>query len=427
MNRNDANDGEDAEYRPVQHGNSPKNTPTSAGRLAQRESADSPHADADEPLAGPNTSEGGPPAEVVWFAHRLRSLTPRVWATPAIIAICVAIYVYIVARSGSLSPSLDIMIDMGANFGPRTMRDDWWRLITSAFLHFNVLHLLFNMWVLWSIGKLLERLTGNLGFLVLYFASAVTGSLASLFWHPGVVSAGASGAVFGVCGGLVGFLLPRKDTIPPLIRIQLRKDIVFFIMVNVAFGLAVPGIDNAAHLGGLVGGFLMGLILSQPLDSGTRQRRLWRNLLSAAAAIALISGAIPLLPAPPPDIDKEFAHIFKVEVQVMQAYHELTTDFDNDEVDPAGFRDRLQKEVLLPWQPIRERAEQLTDAPLGNRKVLTRIAQSMKLREESWIALEQAMGTEEDERFRKLMTTHQEKWDEAIQLAQQATEAADED
>lgn len=427
MNQNEMNDGEEFEDHPPRQWSSHGDASGPTGAMARRENMDSPH---DSSFAGPsgdgNTTENGLPSEVVGFARRVRSLTTRVWATPALITICAAIYVYIVVRSGSLSPPLGIMIDMGANFGPKTMTDQWWRLITNAFLHFNLLHLLFNMWVLWSIGRMLERLTGNLGFLLLYFVSAVTGSLASLFWHPGVISAGASGAVFGVCGGLVGFLLPRKDTIPALIRVQLRKDIMFFIVVNVAFGLAVPGIDNAAHLGGLLGGFLMGLLMSQPLDSDTRARRPWRNLMAAGAAIAVIMMAIALLPAPPPDIDKEFAHIFAVEVQVLRAYDNLTTDFDNDKIDPAGFRARLQEEVLVPWRSIREKAEELVDAPLGNRQVLSRIAQSMKLREESWTALAAAMATDEDEQFQKLMATHQEKWDEATKLAREAEDAGTE-
>ena len=95
-------------------------------------------------------------------------------------------------------------------------------MLTCAFLHFGIIHLAFNMWVLWQLGDLVERLVGNIGFLVLYIISGVGGSLASLLWNPMVISAGASGAVFGVGGALMGFILLRRDTIPAEVLKHLR-------------------------------------------------------------------------------------------------------------------------------------------------------------------------------------------------------------
>ena len=97
------------------------------------------------------------------------------------------------------------VLEWGANFGPKTMDGQWWRLFTSMFLHFGIIHIGFNMWVLWNVGRLVERLVGNFGFALLYVVSGLLGSVASLAWNPTTISAGASGAVFGVVGALIGF------------------------------------------------------------------------------------------------------------------------------------------------------------------------------------------------------------------------------
>ena len=113
-----------------------------------------------------------------------------------------------------LAPDPQDMLNWGADFGPKTLNGQWWRTVTCMFLHFGIIHLGFNMWVLWDLGQLVERLVGNVGFLVLYFASGIAGSLASLAWQPLAISAGASGAVFGVAGALLGLIAFRHDSVP---------------------------------------------------------------------------------------------------------------------------------------------------------------------------------------------------------------------
>jgi rhomboid protease GluP len=201
-------------------------------------------------------------ADVASFRRALYAQTPRVWVTPLLVGINVAVFIAMAAAGVDLwSPSVDSLIRWGANYGPRTTGGEWWRLLTNVFLHIGILHIGMNMLGLWQIGFLVERLLGNRGFLIMYLVSGLCGSAASLFWNPHVVSAGASGAVFGVYGLLVAYLLRNRGSIPKEILGPLQKSALFFIGLNVLFGLQIKGIDMAAHLGGLLGGFGVGLLV----------------------------------------------------------------------------------------------------------------------------------------------------------------------
>jgi rhomboid protease GluP len=157
------------------------------------------------------------------------------------------------------------------------------------FLHGGLIHILLNMWCLAVTGPLIERLYGNYGFALLYLISGLGGALASSWWHPLVVGVGASGAIFGVLGGMIAFLLLHRHTIPRSVLEPLRSGVVGMVGYNIVFGLRSPTIDNAGHIGGLATGFLAGLVLCRrwpalgPLDGVRRQ-----TLGAAALAAALV-------------------------------------------------------------------------------------------------------------------------------------------
>jgi rhomboid protease GluP len=218
-----------------------------------------------------------PTSDESQFAVALLSATPVAWVTPTIIFANVLVFVLLLASSSSLTPEVSVVLNWGANFGPRTLHGDWWRLVTSMFLHFGVIHLGLNMWALWDTGRLVERLVGNVGFVLLYLLCGVFGSLASLWWRPTVISAGASGAVFGVFGALLGLLIFRRDSIPPATLVQLRNSVVSCIGYNLVFGLTSQRIDNAAHIGGLLAGVCCGVLLNQPFHGDLFARRIVRN------------------------------------------------------------------------------------------------------------------------------------------------------
>ena len=126
-------------------------------------------------------------------------------------------------------------------------------MLASNYVHIGIIHIFFNMWCLWNLGLLAERIFDRWSYLLVYTASGIAGSMASLWWHPGGIGAGASGAIFGLAGGLIAVLylgkLPiAKDALKPTL-----KSLIMFAAYNLFFGLA-PGIDNSAHLGGLAAG-----------------------------------------------------------------------------------------------------------------------------------------------------------------------------
>ncbi len=123
----------------------------------------------------------------------------------------VMVFIAMVLASG---PSLDfpgqVMVHFGANFGPFTLSGQWWRLLTYMFLHGGVFHIAINMWCLWDLGAVCESLYGRWTFAAIYLITGVAGGLASVGWNPGVLSVGASGAIFGLAGALIAsFYLGR--------------------------------------------------------------------------------------------------------------------------------------------------------------------------------------------------------------------------
>lgn len=145
----------------------------------------------------------------------------------------------------------ETLVTFGAKVNELIQGGQLWRFLASAFLHINILHLVFNLYALYSLGGLSERLLGHNRYLFLYLLSGVGGSVSSYLFSP-AISAGASGAIFG----LMGALLIYCWKFPRLWSTGLGTNLILVIIVNLVFGFSQPGIDNFAHLGGLVTGTL---------------------------------------------------------------------------------------------------------------------------------------------------------------------------
>jgi len=224
-------------------------------------------------------------AEFAAFQARLLELTPRAPVTPALVAVNVLMFVVAgVMGAGFLMPHPDVLVRLGSNYTPLTVGGEWWRLLTSTFLHFGLAHLAFNMFALYANGVFAERLFGSARFIVIYLVAGLSGSLASLFWHPIVNAAGASGAIFGVLGALVAVFIRTPGGIPASVTKAQRTSALLFIFYNLMNGARVANIDNAAHVGGLVGGFVMGLLLMRPLDARRTEQR-WTGQWAIVTAV----------------------------------------------------------------------------------------------------------------------------------------------
>lgn len=163
----------------------------------------------------------------------------------------------------------------------------WWRLVSAGFLHADPLHLGVNVYALIAVGSAVERLWGFRRFLLIYVAALLGGNAASLAAGTHVVSVGASGAVFGLLGAFLVFVVRHRHVLRPGARLRLLLNLVFVLVANVALGAAVPFIDNAAHLGGLAAGALAALVL-RPVPVLGRPRPLGEALTTLAACAAAI-------------------------------------------------------------------------------------------------------------------------------------------
>jgi rhomboid protease GluP len=225
------------------------------------------------------------------FVRRLRAVSPHAPVTRALVGVNAVVFAAMVmAGAGLVDPDPDVHLQWGSNFGPLTLHGEWWRLLTSTVIHFGILHLALNMWALWTFGDVTERLFGSTRFALLYVIAGVAGSIASVLWNPLANSAGASGAVFGVFGGMLAFLTRRDTGVPMSIVVTHRNQMLVLVAINLVLGFTHPAIDNAAHVGGLVAGFIAGLALASPVDPARRaQRQTLRVLAIAIAAFATLA------------------------------------------------------------------------------------------------------------------------------------------
>ena len=203
----------------------------------------------------------------------------------------VMVFVAMVLASG---PSLDfpgqVMVHFGANFGPYTLSGDWWRLLTYMFLHGGLMHIAFNMWCLWDLGALCESLYGRWTFACIYLITGIAGGLASVAWNPGVLSVGASGAIFGLAGALLASFYLGEFSVPRIAIQGTLRSLLFFVGFNVLFGTMISGIDNACHFGGLISGLILGALIARVAPQHDAVLR--RVGVLSVVALALAASAI---------------------------------------------------------------------------------------------------------------------------------------
>lgn len=191
------------------------------------------------------------------------------FVAPILLYLNIVLFALMVYKGANiLMPDTKALLNWGANFRPSTLDGDWWRLITSCFVHIGIVHLLMNMYALVYIGLLLEPILGTAKFIAAYVLAGVAASLTSLYWHDLVVSAGASGAIFGLYGVFLALL--TTNIIDKSARKPLLASVGVFVLYNLANGLKA-GVDNAAHIGGLVSGLAIGFVyipsIKQPEES----------------------------------------------------------------------------------------------------------------------------------------------------------------
>ena len=195
------------------------------------------------------------------WVHRSES---SITLTQLIFGANIAVFLATALASGSaINISGEVNFHYGANFGPYTLSGEWWRLLTYMFLHGGAMHIFFNMWCLWDLGRLCESLYGRWTFAGIYLITGVSGGLASIAWNPRVLSVGASGAIFGLAGALIASFYLGEFSLPRAAISGTLRSLVIFAVFNLGFGQLFGGIDNACHIGGLVSGLILGALIAR--------------------------------------------------------------------------------------------------------------------------------------------------------------------
>lgn len=355
--------------------------------------------------------------------------TPRAsiqdwFRSPTIVLIAVNVLVFLMMALQGVSvvnPTAESVLRWGADYGPLTLHGQWWRMVVSTFLHFGIVHLLFNMFVLFNIGLFMETLAGRAAFLALYLVCGLGGSAASLAWHPSIVSAGASGAIFGLYGALLGYLVRHRGSIPAESLASLRKGALTFIGYNLLYGLR-PGVDMSAHLGGLATGFVLGLFLIQPpspASSLTSSGELtattnWRVQATLALGLALI--VVPMIALPKPDdYLAEYQRLATIEEKDIALFNASMKQWQTNQITSQQYADILEKQVLPRWRAEREAVEKLKvshDQAARNRLLVEYLTD----REQSWRFTVDALRTHDAEKFRQAAQKQAEAEKVAAQL-----------
>jgi membrane associated rhomboid family serine protease len=218
--------------------------------------------------------------------RRLQTTSDRPVVTVGIIVICVLVYFGMSSTGGGpfSGPSGRYIRDYALN-GPAVGAGEWWRLITSGFMHGGPIHIAFNMYILWFLGNMLEPSLGPWRFGALYMASLLAGSMGALLLDPEAFTVGASGAVFGLMGA--AFVLSRARGIDPM-----ASGIGPMIILNLGIGFIIPNISIGGHIGGLVGGALAAFLMDQASE---RRRGIALPMLAAlVVGLLAVAGSLAL-------------------------------------------------------------------------------------------------------------------------------------
>lgn len=232
-------------------------------------------------------------------------------------ATAVLMAISIIAYIADFVPGVNLK-SLGANIGQLTLSGEYWRLFTAGFLHANIFHIGFNMWCLWSLGRLSERLFGKWQTFAIYMVTGVGGALLSIAYDHQRSELGASGAIFGLVGAVLAGVKFGNLSISAGEKRAIFSSVVFFAIFNFMFGM-YGNTDNMCHLGGFVTGLLVGL----PLSAFARHNKLLQLGTLVVTSMIVAAGATELVQQYGPEAKKTAAAISWRQRNYAKAVHLL--------------------------------------------------------------------------------------------------------
>lgn len=358
--------------------------------------------------------------DLVALMHSRLAFTP---ATVALVVANVFIFAAMLMNGAGLwhAPN-HVQLAWGAGFGPATKDGEWWRLGTAMFLHFGIVHLAMNMWALWDGGRLVERLYGSGRFIAVFLGSGLTGNLLSLIVQGDrAVSGGASGAIFGVYGALLIWLWRERRRVHPTDFRWLFGGAAVFSAATIGLGLFIQGIDNAAHIGGLLSGALIGVVLAGPLFRPL-PRPLFRTLSGripvgdysrgAAAVVYLVAVGVLVLHIPEPSYRwqeelqarTEVREFIAADERISKRWQAILSAGSRKDASFEQLAGRIESDVALEYQQSFEQLSALNLDPAApsavSLEVLKKYAQ---LRSEAAHELAEGLRTKDRQRIEKAL------------------------
>ena len=282
----------------------------------------------------------------------------------SLMALNVGVFIWMALGGVSVfSPSSQALIAWGGSFNEALLQGQWWRLFSCMFLHAGILHLLMNMYALNSIGALLEPVLGKDRFLIAYFLSGLMASLVSALYHADnfIVGVGASGAIFGLFGVLLAFISTKYFEAE--VRGALGKSMVTTLVINLVYGFQA-GVDLAAHIGGLVAGFVIGYCLY--LSLSVSRKRLSFSLLILGVGCVMSLGIHKLRDNDALAFNRFRGELTAHEDEVQQILKALR-------YKPAWEMKKDLDQLILPgWQKMKSIADQMNPLKLSGQKAQMR-------------------------------------------------------
>ncbi len=344
-----------------------------------------------------------PRGELLHITELMAGGPTRAPVTTALLAANLLVFAAMLFQGAGFwhSPN-DVQLAWGAGFGPATQDGEWWRLVTAMFLHFGVLHLAVNLWALWEGGRLVERLYGHWRLATLYFAGGTAGNLMSLIAHGDhAISGGVSGAIFSLFGALLVFLWRERRNIHPTDFRWLFGGAMAFSMATIALGLMIPGIDNAAHVGGLASGALLGTALAR---AGGAARERWLARGAFGLMVIVLIASIPEsgyrwreeLKA-----RSEIRAFLQDDTRIVDRWQEI---LDTGRSEAASFEqlaDRIDAAVTSEYRGSFEQLSSITIDPAApSAPALETLRRYAQLREEASRALAEALRNRDEQGVR---------------------------